>query len=338
MLPLAAYKRSTTKALLIFTPTLVIYYATFVAIPLLQPLWAQLALTVANSFFIAILFIIGHDACHGSFTRHRWLNAWLGRIAFLPSLHPFTSWQLGHNRLHHCFTNLRSKDYVWTPLSFEEYRALPRFRRLQERVYRSLLGVGVYYFIEIWWRHMIFPRHNDIAKLPRKSYLDRISIHLFLVLQGFILLSLSTYAATSNITALLTGIILPQVLWNWLMGFVIFLHHTHPRVTWYDDPAEWAFFSSQVQGTVNVIFPWRIGSLLLNIMEHTAHHIDPRIPLYNLPSSQRTVCNIFSEDVIQSKFTLSNLLRIMAACQLYDYHNRRWLDFTGRPTTEVTIG
>ena len=122
-LPAAVFEQSTTKALFIFAPAFVMYCASFVASALVRPLWAQLAMAAVNSLFIAILFIVGHDACHGSLTPHRWLNAFLGRLALLPSLHPFTSWELGHNRLHHCFTNLRGKDYVWTPLSLQEFRS-----------------------------------------------------------------------------------------------------------------------------------------------------------------------------------------------------------------------
>src|SRR5690606_21042941 len=34
---------------------------------------------------IVRLFLIGHDACHGSYTGQDWLNRLIGRIAFLPS-------------------------------------------------------------------------------------------------------------------------------------------------------------------------------------------------------------------------------------------------------------
>ncbi len=214
---------------------------------------------------------------------------------------------------------------------------MPPFRRAIERFYRSPFGVGVYYFIEIWWRHMVFPSRDDTAKMPRAlSAFDRFSVFAFLLLQGGALISLSTYASTSTTTALLAGILLPQALWNWLMGFVVFQHHTHPRVVWFDDPEEWSFFAGQVQGTVHVIFPWPIGPLLHHIMEHTAHHIDPKIPLYNLPSSQRAVYDAYSDHVIQSRFTPSNLLRIMATCQLYDFQHRQWLTFSGTPTTNAT--
>src|SRR5579862_5116335 len=78
---------------------------------------------------LAMLFVVGHDACHGSYTSRRWLNSAIGRIAFLPTLTPFSTWELSHNLTHHIYTNLKQLDYVWTPLSKHEYDALPPWRR-----------------------------------------------------------------------------------------------------------------------------------------------------------------------------------------------------------------
>ena len=337
-IPSQAAEQSTIKAVAIFVPPTVLYCASFAAIPLVSNIYSKLLLSVINAILVAILFVVGHDACHGSFTQRKWLNHLLGRLAFLPSLHPFTSWEHGHNRLHHCWTNLRGKDYVWTPLSSEEYQALPPMQRLRERFYRSPFGVGAYYFVEIWWRHMIFPRDTDLAKIPSKqSFLDRTLVVAFLLLQVVFLVFLAVTHRTSIASALIAGIVVPQIIWNWLMGFIVFQHHTHPRVTWFDDPQQWSFFAGQVQSTVEVIFPWPIGFILHNIMDHTAHHVDPKIPLYNLPASQRAIHASYSEDVIQSRFTPRDLLRLMATCQLYDYRNRCWLDFNGKPTTEAQV-
>jgi omega-6 fatty acid desaturase (delta-12 desaturase) len=33
---------------------------------------------------IAIVFVVGHDACHGSFTPSARLNRWIGRMVFVP--------------------------------------------------------------------------------------------------------------------------------------------------------------------------------------------------------------------------------------------------------------
>src|SRR2546425_93611 len=56
---------------------------------------------------LAVLFVVGHDACHGSFTSRRWLNAAIGRVAFVPTMTPFSTWELSHNLTHHVYTNLK---------------------------------------------------------------------------------------------------------------------------------------------------------------------------------------------------------------------------------------
>ena len=104
--------------------------------------WRGWCFGLAEGACIAMLFVVGHDACHGSFTASRTLNAWIGRVAFLPSLTPFRTWELGHNQTHHVYTNLKPLDYVWAPFSKTEFDRLPHWRRWLERVYRTRSGSG----------------------------------------------------------------------------------------------------------------------------------------------------------------------------------------------------
>src|SRR5690349_12493109 len=71
------------------------------------PILIRFAAGTAAGVLLAVLFVIGHDACHGSYTSRRGLNAVIGRIAFLPTLIPFSSWELSHNLTHHAYTNLK---------------------------------------------------------------------------------------------------------------------------------------------------------------------------------------------------------------------------------------
>src|SRR5262245_37423715 len=113
------------------------------------PLLIRLAAATAAGVLLAVLFVVGHDACPGSYTSRRRLNSLLGRIAFLPTVTPFSAWDLSHNLTHHVYTNLKQFDYVWTPLSKREYDALPEWRKRLERVYRHPLGLALYYPLEI---------------------------------------------------------------------------------------------------------------------------------------------------------------------------------------------
>lgn len=313
---------------LLFAISATLYISTFAVIMAPLPFWIRCLASAANAIFIATLFIVGHDACHGSLTPKPWLNKLLGRLSFLPSWHPFISWDLGHNRIHHSWTNLKGRDYVWTPLSPQEYRELSATGRFLQRFYRSLPGIGCYYFWEVWFKHMIFPRNADRKRMsPALLAADRSAVALFIGCQIAISVATSIHFQIPAWHSLLLAVVLPQILWNQLMGLVILLHHTHPKVRWFDDPEEWNFFNGQVRGTVHVKFPWPVGAILHHIMDHTAHHVDPRIPLYHLPDAQVVMEKNYPSDVIISPFSLGNLRKIIRDCQLYDYRQHQWLQF-----------
>ena len=84
--------RSTLRALALFLPIALSYLATLTA-SVVAPSWTlRFASAGINGIVLSVLFVLGHDACHGSFTPSRWLNAVLGRLALLPSWHPFAGW------------------------------------------------------------------------------------------------------------------------------------------------------------------------------------------------------------------------------------------------------
>ena len=83
------------------------YGGSLAGVALVDAAGGKLAFGILLGLSISFLFVIGHDACHDSLTPSHRLNQWLGRLCFMPTLHPFVCWELGHNRLHHGTTNLR---------------------------------------------------------------------------------------------------------------------------------------------------------------------------------------------------------------------------------------
>ena len=67
------------------------------------------------------------------------------------------------------------------------------------------------------------------------------------------------------------GFVLPLCVWNALIGFVVYMHHTHTSVAWYDNKHDWSAASPFVSTTVHLTFGRGVGRFLHNIMEHTAH-------------------------------------------------------------------
>lgn len=300
-------------------------------------LWLRLFASVGTGLMIALLFVVGHDAAHQSLTPHRWLNGMLGRLAFLPSLHPFSLWQLGHNQTHHRWTNLSTKDYVWTPLSMAQFQALSPRRRMVYRFHRSLLGPLTYYLTEIWWPKMVCPSSQVVNGDYKREYIfDLVLVYSFLAAYTITLASLATQLAPSRglgaFDVFLFGVLIPFAVWNVLMGFVVYLHHTHPHIRWYDNQADWRSCSAQYSSAVHVIFPRPVNFVFHRIMEHNAHHERPSIPLYQLKAAQENL----HEDIYVLEWNPFSHLAIVKACKLYDFEQARWLDFSGNYTSEST--
>ncbi len=344
-IPAEVSARSLPLGLTVFFAAITVYCAAVAAV-LLAPWWPlQIACAILAGLFIATVFVVGHDACHGSLTPYDPLNKVLGRIAFLPSWTPYVSWELAHNRVHHAYTNLRGRDYAWAPLSKDEYDRLTRARRGLERHYRSIWGLGSYYLIEYWLRHLMFPsrKERQEMKRPVTFAVDLVLVSVFVTAQIWGLYawceslapSESLWGPFTSVPALLlTVIVLPFLVWNWGMAFAIFQHHTHPRAVWYAVREERDFFAGQVESTVHAQMPRWIEWISAFIMQHTAHHVNTRIPLYRLSESQRYLEWAYPDKIIIEPWSFTALGKTLARCKLYDYDHHRWLNFKGKPTTE----
>ncbi|MBY4895715.1 fatty acid desaturase [Cupriavidus sp. AU9028] len=326
--------RSTPLALALFALDVAAFAGTLAALVWVESALAKLALGVLTGLLIARLFIIGHDACHQSLTPRRRLNKWLGRIAFLPSLTPYSLWEVGHNVVHHGYTNLKGFDFVWAPYSKAEFEALPRWRRALERLYRNGLGAGLYYLIEIWWLKLFFPSRRQMAT-RRPIFLADCLLCAVFALAWIGGLAWAAIASGQSVwLMLLAGFALPFLVWNAAVGFVLYVHHTHAEVAWYASKAMWARAQPIVSTTVHLRFRHGVGTLLHHIMEHTAHHVDMSVPLYRLKRAQAMLEHALPGRIVVQNFSWRWYFDTARRCKLYDFEALCWTDFRGRPTTE----
>lgn len=288
------------------------------------------------------LLIIAHDACHQSLTPNRILNRLVGTLAFLPALHSYSLWQYGHNHLHHLFTNVRGLDSVWEPLTLREYQQLSWGARCLYRFFRTPFGHFFYYLYEMWWKRRLVPYRKYVGHMESQYWYD------FAVICGWLLtLSATAIVARAGITGsaladpatwiqpLCLTIVIPFLVGEMLLSSSEFLQHTHPMTQWYAHPAsgsEWT--DRQARSAVHVRFPAVMDWLVHWIMDHTAHHMQPAIPLYHLSEAQQIVEQRRETDVVTYRWSVRAQLRILSACKLYDPQRGCWTDYDGRPTSE----
>ena len=324
-------ERSTRHALALVAVDVLLFAGLMAAMVMVTNALLQLLIGAVAGAVIARLFILGHDACHQSFTPHRALNRWLGRLVFLPSLTPYSLWEVGHNVVHHGYTNLKDFDFVWQPSTLAEYRAMSRPRQRLERVYRSGWAPWLYYLVEVWWARMFFPSR---AKMPTRRTvftLDGLLVSAFALLWigGMALAAVQT--GQSVLWMVGVGFGVPFLVWNGFIGFVVYVHHTHEGVSWYADKPSWAAAQPFVSTTVHLTFRSMMGSVLHHIMEHTAHHVDMGVPLYRLKEAQRLLEQKLPGQIIVQPFSWRWYTRTARACKLWDYEAACWTGFDGKP-------
>ncbi len=334
LVPLSA--RSTPRALALVAIDVLLFVACTVLAARVGPAGLQLLAGVLGGFVIGRLFILGHDACHQSFTAHRSLNRWLGRIVFLPSLTPYSLWEVGHNVVHHGYTNLKGFDFVWEPLTVPAYQALPRWRRLLERVYRSGWAPGLYYGVEVWWKRLWFPSARTMPTRRAVFFRDSLLVTVFALLWIGALVAWALASGQSAGWLVFTGFMVPFAVWNALIGFVVYVHHTHTGVAWYADKPTWAAQQPFVSTTVHLTFRSAMGAALHHIMEHTAHHVDMGVPLYRLKAAQKLLEDRLPGQIVIQPFSWRWYADTARCCKLYDVERRAWLDFSGQPTVAAT--
>jgi omega-6 fatty acid desaturase (delta-12 desaturase) len=338
-----ARRRSTAKGLLVFAVSATAYALGLAGFLLLDG-WLPKAVAAALfTVSLPMLFIVGHDACHQSLTPHRWLNKVIGRLTMVLTWHAYSVWDLGHNGLHHAWTNVRGKDFTWTPLSPQEYAALSPLGRWMQRQYRTVYGLGFYYLIEIWTKYGMTGAKAPTPRMNALFWADRASIVAFTAL---LVTAMLRFTDRTGLTTpfgddpcflsaglLLLGVVLPFLAWHWVMSAIVLVHHTHPTIPWYGDVADWSYYAGQVQSTIHVELPRPVELILHHIMEHTAHHADPRVPLYNLEKAQKHLEDTYAADITIIPFTLAGFFQTLRTCRLFDYTEHRWLDWDGTPTT-----
>ena len=221
-------------------------------------------------------------------------------------------------------------------MSLEEYKSLPPWRKLLERIYRTPIGFGPYYFVERWWKHKFYPWDKNNR---RPTYLRDFALLIsFLVtLLGTVTLGTKLSEHSSVIMNIFFAVLLPFTVWNFSMGWTVYIQHTHERIPWFENKLQWERGYDYGEFTPYIKFPRWFGFIFHDINEHTAHHLAPKIPCYRLFRAQRLVEKELGEEIVAERFSIIKLVKRMGACKLYDFKKHQWTDFNGTPTTRPVV-
>ena len=327
IIPADAYANPTWKGLAYLARDLVIYaLVAFALIEIGNP-FAVLGLEFLAALAVGSLFIVGHDVAHGALLTNKRLSAIVGRLAMLPGWHVYDGWVLGHNRIHHAFTVREGYDFVWHPYTAEQYRAMPAWQRARHRVEWSWMGAGFYYMREVWWHKMIVgkPPARWVKSIRRDRW-----IVLAAVVIAAVALSWIGWDRTGSVTAtawLVTRVLVfPFLGFSYLVGSLVHVHHVNPDIRWWRR-REWTKFKGQMDGTTILRARYGLNFFFHWIMVHIPHHVDMRIPMYNLERAADAIKAAYPDVVHEEPLRFGDFVRNTRRCKLYDFDRGEWLSY-----------
>ena len=286
-------------------------------------------LSVIAGIAVSAMFVIGHDAAHEALLPSDRLNRFVALVFLLPSLHVRDGWVFGHNRVHHGFTVKRGMDFVWHPVTPEEYALMSRSRRLLHRLEWSWAGAGVYYLRNVWWKKMIrfTPPTRSAPGVPRDR---RIVLGYFIASSaGSLVLGWNQHATVLSALWMWARIVVvPFLVFSWIIGATVHIHHVQPDLHWYEGK-NWTRSKAQLIGTTVMRAPWLIDVALHHIFVHVPHHVDARIPCYELSNAAKAIDTAYPGIVQERPFHFRDYIRATRACKLFDFETSRWVRVDG---------
>ena len=272
---LAPYARPHVgRSALDLATSVVPYLALSVGMYLLLEVSYPLALVLAApaAGFLLRTYIVFHDCAHGSFLPSKRGNAWLGTALGLLVFAPFVRWRHDHAVHHATSGDLDRRGVGDLPtITVAEYGALSPRRRLAYRLIRNpavMFGLGPVVAMIVGPR---IPARNARPRM-RRSVIGT-DIALAVLVGGLCwLMGWREYVMVALPPALLAG---AAGIW------LFYVQHQFEDAYW-QSTSDWNYADAALRGSSYLKLAKPLQFFTGNIGLHHIHHLNARIPNYNL--------------------------------------------------------
>jgi acyl-lipid omega-6 desaturase (Delta-12 desaturase) len=234
--------------------------------------WIAVALVVPTAGFLVRVFVVFHDCVHNSLLPSRRANTWVGTILGLLVLMPFGRWRHEHT-VHHATAgdlDRRGVGDVET-LTVSEYQARSWPGRLAYRLFRHpalMFGLGPVFAMIIEPRLVL----RGMPSRIRNSVLATDAALVAIVAGLCWLIGWEDFLIVWAPAGLLAG---SAGIW------LFYVQHQFDGVYWQHHD-EWRYTEAALRGSSYLKLPKLLQFFTCNIGLHHVHHLNARIPNYNL--------------------------------------------------------
>ena len=305
-------KLATIQLLNTFLPFIGLWTLTFFAMK--YSYWLGLPLALICGFFMARIFIIQHDCGHQSFLRSKTQNSIVGWVCSVFSTIPYDYWYRVHNFHHSHNAMLEYRHIGDVPLlTVKEYEALPRWKQLGYRIYRTPIVLHI--LVPVGYLLFVVRTPMVKEKMVQKGHKPLIGNNLLIVgVYVLLTLLLGWYFLITQLTVLFFFIV--------IAFWFFYVQHQHEE-TYKEWKDKWDYIVASVKGSTYYKVPRPINWLTGNIGLHHIHHLSPRIPNYFLQKCAK------ENPIFQKHVTIMGV-RDSLSCmfnKLWDEEQQRMISF-----------
>ncbi|MFA5038618.1 MAG: fatty acid desaturase [Candidatus Omnitrophota bacterium] len=263
-----------------FIPYIALMLAMFYFLQNGASFWAVGLLWPVAALFLGRIFIILHDCSHKSYLRGSPGACFvLGHICGIFTFTSFFAFRNSHIIHHATVGNLdkRGVGDVWT-LTVDEYRVAPYAKKFLYRLFRNPFFLFV---IAPVFKFVVLQR------LPVKGARFKEILSIFFTDAMIVLLvwlAISTVGVKTYVAVQLPVIFFTSSLAVW----IFYIHHQFENTYWARNDT-WDRFDVGLKGSVFYQLPGFLRWITGNIGYHHVHHLNARIPNYNLEKAQRDI-------------------------------------------------
>lgn len=294
----------------------------------------NILVSIFTGLFMIRIFGIQHDCGHGSFTTSQKINTRIGLALSMLTHIPFKPFKVDHAFHHAHNQKLDSNVGDVKTLTVSEYHELSHGKKLSYRLLRIAMvtGIGGCVYM-LWYQRFHFGSMKRVASLGKataNSEFRKIkSARLNMVLTDVLLVFIYTLGVYllgwSFFVTQMIIILVFSIFATWLF----YVQHQFEDVykSYAGENTEmdkWEYVEAALRGSSYYKLPPFLNYLSCDIGYHFIHHLNHKVPNYNLKQCYLAHQNHFDEEIVV--LTLKTSLKSMFL-HLYDQEKKKLISF-----------
>jgi omega-6 fatty acid desaturase (delta-12 desaturase) len=305
----AKYKSSYKSAFLDFSIHTFLFSSSFYLLWLFRNSWLSVFTIPLLGLLDIKTFMIFHDCGHNSYTPNKTFNYIIGLLVSGFVSHPFF-WNYNHNTHHNVNGNIENEfKYKFNETIFHTMEQYKSFSNIKKCLYKIFKTPLFFFTIPIYLKILISHQMKIFLYKPYDCKTHR----MYLVIEQVI--------STSMFIMILYMCNLYDILFHFLMSVcigstitILIVHNEHTyNPSYVVGNNVWTYKDSGLLGSSFILIPRMLKYFFHGIEYHHIHHMNAKIPGYNLQK--------YHEEVVSKSNIFDNIVKLT----MTDCYNNLWL-------------